>query len=441
MPWMMPQMPPELLKVLGNGATPTGNVPPVAAPGVAPAPAYGPPKPPAPAPPIQMGPGGVNLAPKDPNPPPFVNQGNGSMALPQDVMRSSLGPTQQKPASSDDPGITGQLPTPPDITQSPVAGAYKRYSDLAAQRESIQPPNRADFKPTWKDRLLGGTVALLSGNAKAGADLTTRKFRNASSDFNDKTGNLDKQLEIERGGLAAAKDVGELPQRDFENKIHVTREGRERATGEARIGEEKARAARLQDQIDNPPHREPKNADEALSAASAETDPQEKARLIKLASDLHTQEIDRVKSARPPREEKTASKTASVGIENKKAQALSAAKRQYDKETENAGNDPDLRKQADDNFKQAQQDAQDAYEAEIAANGGTPSHQDTSTWRGATPPPAAKPGQTAAQPAAAKPASGKATPKVGDVRTVKGGKKVRITKVFGDGTFNADPAN
>lgn len=429
MPWMMPQMPPELLKVLGNGATPTGNVPPVAAPGVAPAPAYGPPKPPAPAPPIQMGPGGVNLAPKDPNPPPFVNQGNGSMALPQDVMRSSLGPTQQKPASSDDPGITGQLPTPPDITQSPVAGAYKRYSDLAAQRESIQPPNRADFKPTWKDRLLGGTVALLSGNAKAGADLTTRKFRNASSDFNDKTGNLDKQLEIERGGLAAAKDVGELPQRDFENKLQVTREGREQKTAQANADYKGDLADIKQSIADNNLDMAQKKLNEA--SQKNEND-----------FNYHKQLLDLRKELLDQREKGAGSKTTSVGIENKKAQALSKAKSQYDKETENAGNDPDLRKQADDNFKQAQQDAQDAYEAEIAANGETPTHQDTSTWRGTTPP-AAKPGQAKAGPSATvtDTVKTKATPKVGDVRSIKGGKKVRITKLFPDGTFNADPAD
>ena len=96
----------------------------------------------------------------------------------------------------------------------------------------------------------------------------------------------------------------------------------------------------------------------------------------------------------------------SVAIESRKAAALQKAKTAYDRETDLAGSDPEARRVADDNFKQAQQDAQDAYEAEINAAGGDAAHQDVESWRGgkgaqpATPPAStAKPG-TPAKPAA-----------------------------------------
>ena len=92
----------------------------------------------------------------------------------------------------------------------------------------------------------------------------------------------------------------------------------------------------------------------------------------------------------------------SVAIESRKAAALQKAKTAYDRETELAGSDPEARKTADDNFKQAQQDAQDAYEAEINAAGGDATHQDVESWRGKA---ATPPASTAAPAAGTKPAA------------------------------------
>lgn len=467
MPWMMPQMPPELLKVLGAQSA-QGNAP--ASPAVVPpatqpmqaaaSPAVAPAALPTPA----------------PVPAPVATPGTNATAIPQEAIRSSLAPGTPKPAASDDPGVNNPtLPTPPDPSQSPVAAAYKRYSDLAAQRSAIKQPNRADYKPNWKDKVLGVVLGGLAGmndpvtGARAGVDFTNRKFNRAQADYNSQTGALDKQLEAERGGLAEARDASEATQRDFENKMAVAREKREQNQVQDKMDRYGAKfVAGTEERDPNSPTgwtaetasgerkpftpksataapKEPKNADEALSAASAEKDPAEKARLLQLAKDLHKQEVDRVREGRPDAGGKPASYSDKRAVQKEKDSAEQRAKQEFDKATEGLKPDDEEYLRARGNYIDKMQSAQTAYEQGIRNFGGSPEEitYDSSGVAhksdGSVAKPAAQPGSSQAKPAAAPPTAGKAAPKVGDVRTMKGGKQVRITKIYKDGTFDAEP--
>jgi len=425
--WGMPPLPPELLRVMGpNPVQPTGNVAP---PNGALAQPYGPPRIPPPAP-IRMGPGGVNLAPKDPNPAPFLNQTTGTM---EPLPTGSFSPAAK---ASDDPGINSPMPTPPDQSNSPVMGAYKRFQDLTQQREALQPPTRADYKPNWKDRLkgglIGGIVGLGGGAAlgtRVGSGITERKFNNAQSDYESKSGALDKAIENERGGFGAAEAVGKIPQQDFENKMKVRGEQRQESRDTANE-QYKSDLNNVRQSIADQKHEDAMNKLDQLQKQLDQKTGNDKDKL-----DLQRQLLELRRDALDAREGKAKSNTTSVNIESKKAAALQKAKTQFDKEMANAP-DEESKKQAQDNYSQAQQEAQDAYEAEIQANGGTANHQDVSTWQGkpaAAAPPAAKPGPST-PPAPTK--SGKQPPKVGDPVTLKGGKTGKVTKLYPDGTFD-----
>jgi hypothetical protein len=126
-------------------------------------------------------------------------------------------------------------------------------------------------------------------------------------DNTHQTGALDKQLEAERGGFPLAEAVGKIAQTAFENWMQRARLGTEQKVGQGRIDRAEAQAAKLQDQIDNPKETQPKNADEALVAAMSETDPEKKAAKMAIVQALHKQEVARVREGQPPKAEKDTS--------------------------------------------------------------------------------------------------------------------------------------
>jgi len=376
--------------------------------------------------PIQMGPGGVNLRPPMAGAPPIQNAPgtNVPMASPSpEAMAATFG-RSKPPASSDDPGITGMpaLPKPPDLSNGPVTSAYSAYQADAAKQAALKAPRPEDYKPTWGDRLRGGLIGALTGGLSGSADkgeaigsrFTNRKFNTAQGDYSRQSSALDKQLATDRGVFSAAEKSGEVPQTDFENKFKVAKEQREQQSATANADYKSAIADIRKDVAANNLDMAQKKMDEASQKNKNDFD------YHRELLDLRKQILDAREGAAGK-----AKPAQSVGIEAKKATALAKAKTQYDKETELAGNDADARKQANENFKQAQQDAQDAYEAEINAAGGTAQHQEASTWNG-----------KGAKPAASAPTKQPPTP--GEVRTVKG-QKMKITKVHKDGTFDADP--
>lgn len=255
--------------------------------------------------------------------------------------------------------------------------------------------------------------AIKSGRA-TGSAFTNRKFNQAEDSYQRNTSALDKQLEQERGGFPIAEAAGKLPQEDFTNKMAVAKEQREQTTA----------AGNEQYKSDLNDIRQTMNAGK-LDEAQKKLDEQSQ----KNTNDFqyHRDLLELRSQLLDAREKAAGNKpNVNVGIENRKAQALAKAKRQYDKDTQAAGNDPDARKAADDSFKEAQQDAQDAYENEITAGGGSAAHSD---WPSGNKP-------TPSSPQSSKPESAKGAPKVGDTRMVKG-KQMTITKVYRNGTFDA----
>jgi len=137
--------------------------------------------------------------------------------------------------------------------------------------------------------------------ARLGGDVTNRRYNSAMRDYTHQTGALDKQLEQERGGFGLAEAAAKIPQTAFEDWMQRARLGTDQKVGQGKIDQAEAKAARLQDQIDNPKETDPKNADEALVAAMKETDPEKKAAKMDIAQALHKQEVARVREGRPPR--------------------------------------------------------------------------------------------------------------------------------------------
>lgn len=273
-----------------------------------------------------------------------------------------------------------------------------------SKRFGMQPPAPADYRPSLMDRLKGGLVGALTGGltenadkgAEAGKRFTYSKYNRAAGEYGRATGTLDKQLEAERGGAGLAEAAGKIPQTDFENRMQISKEGREQQTAIAN-SEFKDAIANIREEV----------AQGNIDKAKNLLDEKQKELDEKKTHDaewfaMQHQILDLREQAESFKESKgdKAKPSQSVGIEAKKATALQKAKATYDKETELAGSDPEARATADANFKQAQQDAQDAYEAEINAGGGSAEHQDVESWRGK---PTAKP--AAATPAATAPAT------------------------------------
>lgn len=397
MPWQMPSPPPGLVELLKRG----GQVPPTGAPG---------------QPTAQAAP----MAP------------SGQDAIRAAVAPAPVQPAQTPPPASDDPAVNPisklpPVPTPPDMSNSPVTALQQRVQGIQNQEAAIPKPDPTKLHPKLWERLAGAATGFAAGwgNAERGVEIgsnvTNRRWNGAQADYERQLGPLEKQRLSELQNAPLAEAAAKIPQTNYENSMSAHREARETSTGEARTRDLQSkadladqRAQNLQDKLDHPKRTEPKNADEALSAASAATDPTEKTRLIKLANDLHKQEIDRVKSARDPKqnpEDKPATPGQKAGVEAKKAAALDKAHSDYARATRDLPKDPNQAwtdeqkgtlQQAKDDFDDAQQAAENAYESEVAAQGGKAEHQDVTkgTWRGKPNPTPAPQGSPAAQPQA-----------------------------------------
>lgn len=332
----------------------------------------------------------------------------------QDAMRAAIIPQQAPPPQaapapppSDDPAIS-PVPQAPDISNSPVVGLQKQMADTSTQIAAVPRPDPTKLRPKLWERLAGAGTAFAAGwkdpalGYEIGSNVTNRRFNQAQSDYKHQVSPLQEQLEAERAQLPAAEAAARIPQNAWENRMKQHEEERQTSTGEGRVEHMRAqndlanqRAENLDYQLKHPKQSEPKNADEALSAASAAKDPEEKKRLIQLAGDLHRQEIDRIKSAREPKTDNTRGKPgqfATVGTH--KAQALQKAEQNYRKSLSLlTPNDTKGQQEALEQLNQDKQAAQDAYEEGITTLGGSAEHVDVTQPQtpAATAPPAAAP--------------------------------------------------
>ena len=248
----------------------------------------------------------------------------------------------------------------------------------------------------------GGSVWRDSRSENAGnvaSEVTNRRLNEATANRERALAPWTQRLQTDREGLplaeAAERTAHEQGQLDLERYNAITNSDYKEAIAEVRDEVAKGNIEKAKDLLDQ----QQKALDEKTKH-DAEWYQMQHALLDvrQQLADARDRQVDKNNNKAKPGQ--------SVAIESRKAAALQKAKTAYDRETDLAGSDPEARRVAGDNFKQAQQDAQDAYEAEINAAGGDASHQDVESWRGgkgaqpATPPAStAKPG-TPAKPAA-----------------------------------------
>jgi tetratricopeptide (TPR) repeat protein len=387
--FQIPPMPPALVEALKRStmanAAPGGAIPPAAAPlnarpgvtlpsGQAPGPLPMSSPQPAAAP-IRMGPGGTNLDPQ----PPGVN----AMGVP-----SAPAPTGAKlPPITDDPAVAGPsngmgaVPKPIDLG-SYLNPALKQYqSDLSGfhQADEAHRVDPQQVKPHWWQYLaalgLGATQLKDPANAaNIASGIVNGRREGAEQGRATALAPWTQRLQMDKEGMPLATAAADVADKQARLNLDTAKEERERYTAISN-SDYKDTIANIRDEI----------AKGNIEKAQNQLDQQQKVLEEKAERD---KDYFKMQHALLDLREKIAEKGnkakpgQSVAIEAKKATALAKAKTTYDRETELAGNDPEARKTADDNFKQAQQDAQDAYENEINASGGDATHQDVASWRG-----------------------------------------------------------
>jgi len=318
-------------------------------------------------------------------------------------LQAAVRPPMPSPAATMRPAPTMQPsmtvpPSPLDAARTGFQTSNQKLSDYADQVQATQrqlaalkPPNAADYRPKLWERFAGAGLALtqLRNPENAGAlasSVVNRRFNAANEQYGRQRGSLMDQLQAEREGMEPLKAVNEGAWRTFQAA----------QSGEKEQALEQYRndLNEIKQDIANGKHQD---AEAKLNeiAENNKNNFELRREVLKMQQELNDAKEDKLRNGGGKDHTNT-----SVQIESRKAQALAKAQREYQKATQEAGNDPELRKQADESFRQAQQDAQDAYEAEIAAAGGTPQHEEVSEW-------GKKP--TSAGPQASAPAAAKST--------------------------------
>lgn len=320
------------------------------------------------------------------------------------------------PQPSDDPDITAARA---GITSSQTAlqDRMKNYEATQAKIAAVPPVNPADHQPKWYDRLLGAGEGFALGygkgnaakGAEAGADVTRRGLNKAESDRKAALDPLLTQLNAEREEIPLLNSSNETAWRGFEaakdskdlnrkQELADTKQEFDEQISAVRV---KAEHDQNQNAIDRLNEIEERNKNQNQNA-------QEKLQLQKELLDLRESMLKN--------QEGKSGKGTPVqfsNVENDKHASLRKAQGDYDKATKDLDpkNAEDIQAihDAHEKFSEAQQQAEDAYESQLNALGGSVQHQDvTKDWNGSgppppgTPPPAATP---AAKPAVAAPAA------------------------------------
>lgn len=399
--FIVPQLPPQLIEALKRpqnaptgpmaGAMPLNGRPAQTLPGMqfpGPLPTPQPP----PTPPIQMGPGGVNMNPQAP-----MTDASGMAHMP--------GPTPTKlPAVTDDPAVTGMgaAPKTPDLT-SYLNPALSRMNQLGGEFSAADERTRLDpgaTKPRLWERLLGGVVGGVTGSADAGKAITDRRAREATRVRNLTLDPIKEEMGSQEKMLPTYKEAGEAAERQGKADLDVSKENRERYSA-IKNSDYKDAIAQIQEEVAQG------NQDKANNLLDEKQKELEQKK-------THDDEWYQMQHALLDLREKAAEKgkdhtSQTMGAETQKANAIRSAAAAFNKAYQAEGFPADPKtpwsdeqhaklQQLRDQQKEAEQSAEDAYEAKSSELKGAPvEHQDVESWRGQP----AAPAQTTEKPAQA----------------------------------------
>ncbi len=452
MAWTVPPMPDELKAQLMRRQNPMAQTAPVPpATGATPMVPYGPqPTPETLA--VNRAIEGGQPARTDVRPPPgvpiftrpspSVQTGmQGSNA--QDGAQLQAGQPSQPPTPpSDDPSISPVQP-PPDVS-SYLNPALSRMNDLMAKRAAVPAVDPNQVKPRWWERALavalGATQLRNPENAANVADMVVhRRLYGAERARNLALQPIDEQIKSEREAFPLYTAAGEAAYRQAELGSRANTENRERYTARTN-NEYKTKWNDIREQRNNETaaENEAKNKQQEGVLAERERHDQETEGLRGQLNDVRDR-LATVQENKPGPGEKRGTPGQFAGAEVKKNQAIQKAHAAFVKATSDL--DPNDRKdttrrafqEAHDDYEEATQDAQNAYEQELTSLGGVAQHSDTSQWRGnskAQPSPGTQAGAEKVNELGGR--------KVGDVGVVRG-QRVRITNIYKNGKFDYEP--
>ena len=322
--------------------------------------------------------------------------------------------TRSLPPVTDDPAVVGDksmgaMPKPTDPSSYLNPALQKFQADQAGWNREDE-AHRIDpqqVKPRLWERLvgfgLGATQLKDPQNAGAVASEVVNRRRNAAEQNRSTAlAPWTQRLQMDKEGMPLATAAADVADKQARLNLDTAKEERERYTAITN-SENKDALANIRDQLVKGNIEKAKDLLDQKQKELERKGERDKdyfqmqhalLDVRQQLADARDRQVDNGNKTKPGQ---------SVAIESKKAAALQKAKATYDRETELAGNDPEARATADANFKQAQQDAQDAYENEIGAAGGEATHQDVASWRGK--PAATSTASTGAPASAAKPAT------------------------------------
>lgn len=348
---------------------------------------------------------------------------------------------------TDDPTIAGDVPKPPDFAQY-FQPAMQRIQELEAKRAAVPAIDPQQVKPKLWERLAGVAVGMTQlknpENAGAVADqVVHRRLHGAEQARAMALQPIDEQLKQAREDFPIYSAAGEAAARGFNAQMDVAKENRERFTAKTNA-QNKDEANQIREMYDKGRIEDVKAALEAKlkeideKAEKNQKDFEMKSKLLQLQQDLGFEKLNDAKQQK------------FVGIANSKRDAERKAdedfQRQLDKIDENyrpgSKEHEDALAQARQMRQDSYQRAQNSYEDQIRASGGNAEHW-TMTPQGAKKEERSTP---ASQPSAkgetqtAKKVDTINGHKNGEVVSLKGVGRVKITQLYSDGKFDYEPA-
>lgn len=306
-----------------------------------------------------------------------------------------------------------------DATQQRISGALNSIENTENQIAANKPVDPTQYRPSWKDRLLGIGVGAMAGmvnpeNAAPTANnVAWRGYNRAVAARQRALEPLFTQLNQEKDiNLPLYKEQSAEDWKNYEAARNDRTDQRLQEATDARAQYEKDITDVRQQIADN----NRQNAVDRINELQKRLD--ERTQNDKDKLDMQRQLLDLKEQALNLKADQTG-KTKPNVIENEKALAIQKARDTYARNAKTFQDDPKGAKEAKEQFVQALRDAQSSYEAKVAENGGTPEHWDvddngnfTKAQGGGAPAPAPAPVPAAAPAPAPAPTKNRMTDEV-----------------------------